>query len=258
MGTKGKFVVYADCDTFNQPIDVHSALKKKDLVVESGNLVVTASSDVNAVTNALDWLNWLPFCAKEYKTSPDPRDYVLMPTIICPSDIPNRNGVGFPLHELVRWDPEAHQQVYKGWKGCPTFSEHDNMDNNKSRGMVVDSVMRKVNGFEGNIYKVLGLAAFDRTKYPEVASRLLNRDTTTVSMGALVTSYSCGLCGAAAGHCGHINLKRPRDFYLDPVSGGLVYRKCHGISAFELSEVQVPAWAVAESPFTVDMSQVIK
>jgi hypothetical protein len=87
----------------------------------------------------------------------------------------------------------------------------------------------------------VGLAAFDRNKYPDVAHRLLSRQTTTVSMGCYVSSYSCGLCGAPAGSCNHINLRRPRDFYIDSVTGKLVYRKCHGLTPFELSEVQVPA-----------------
>lgn len=250
----GRFAVYADCDFFNRPIDVFASLKKKDLVIEGGAIQVTASSEVNAVTATLDWMKWLPFCAKEYAISRNPEDYVLMPTIICPSDIPNRNGVGFPLQELVKWDPETHRQVFRGWKGCPTYSEHDNNDCKRARGVVVDVTMRKVQGYQGNIYKVMGLAGFDRNKYPEVAHRLLTRQTRTVSMGALVSRYSCGLCHSPAGHCGHINLRRPRDFYMDAVTGKLVYRKCHGIRPFELSEVDTPAWFTAESPLVVDMS----
>jgi len=256
----GKFAVYSDCDTFNSPIEVHKALKSKDLVIESDTLQVTASSDVNAVSSQLDWLKWLPFCAKEYNISKDPADYVLMPTIICPSDVPNRNGVGFPLQELVKWDPDNHRQVYKGWKGCPTYVEHDNSDCRRSHGVVVDATMRKVQGFQGGVWKVLGLTAFDRSKSPELAHQILTRQRDAVSMGALVAGYTCGLCGVQAGCCSHINLRRPRDFYLDAVTGKLVYRRCYGISPFEVSSVATPAWAVALSPQVVDLTnyQVIK
>lgn len=246
--------VYADCSTFNLPIDMHKELSSKTSVVEGGRIQVTASSELNAVSAQLDWLDWLPYCAKEYQISADPKDYVLMPTIICPSDIPNRNGVGFPLDELIRFDPETHQQVYKGWKGCPTFNEHQNDDHTKARGVVIDSVMRQVQGFKGGIRKVLGLAAFDRNKYPELVARLLTRQTTDVSMGAYVTSYSCGLCLKPAGECNHINMRNGRDFRIDPISGKLIYRRCHGLSPFELSSVQTPAWTVSSSAMTVDLA----
>ena len=249
----GKTAVYADCSTLPY-IDLHKEIRRKSVVVASEGLTVASDSPIRQVTDALDWMKWLPFCAQAYHISPHPEDYILLPTIICPSDLPNRNGVGFPLRELVAWEPEMKRQVYRGWKGCPTFSEHANTDNTKARGVVIDSVMKKVQGVHGNLWKVMGLAAFDRNKYPDVAHRLLTRTTTTVSMGAYVSSYSCGACGAPAGSCGHINLRRPRDFYLDSATGKLVYRKCHGITPFELSEVQTPAWSVAESPHTIDLA----
>lgn len=253
--SRTKHAVYADCDSFGLAIDVHKEIKNKSISIVAGEGInVTASSGISEISPALDWLSWLPFCAKSYNISPNPEDYVLLPTIICPSDIPNRNGVAFPLAELVRWCPELRQQVYKGWKGCPTYTEHQNSDHKQARGVVIDSVMRPVKDFQGNIWKVLGLCAFDRTKYPDVAHRLLTRQTTTVSMGAYVEGYSCGLCGADAGMCTHINLRRPRDFYIDSATGRLVYRKCHGLTPFEVSEVETPAWSVAESPHTIDMA----
>lgn len=252
--SRNRFAVYADCDAMGGAIDMHKQLKSKNITLASDGINVTPGSEITQVSQSLDWLSWLPFCAQEYQISADPADYVLLPTIICPSDIPNRNGVSFPRSELVRWCPEIHQQVYKGWKGCPTFSEHQNDDHKRARGVVIDSVMRPIKDFQGNLWKVLGLCAFDRTKYPDVAHRLLSRQTTTVSMGAYVQGYSCGLCGAPAGECTHINLRRPRDFYIDSKTGGLVFRKCHGLTPFEVSEVQTPAWTVAESPHTIDLS----
>ena len=251
---RDRFAVYADCDSFGAAIDVHKEIQRKNIQVAGDGINVTSDSGISLVSASLDWTAWLPFCAKEYHISPDPADYVLLPTIICPSDIPNRNGVSFPLGELVKWDPETHQQVFRGWKGCPTYSEHQNSDCKQARGVVIDAVLRPVKDYQGGIWKVLGLCAFDRTKFPDVAHRLLTRQTTTVSMGAYVAGYSCGLCGAPAGSCSHINLRRPRDFYIDHATGGLVFRKCHGLQPFEVSEVAVPAWSVAESPHTIDFA----
>lgn len=251
----GKFAVYSTCDFLTQPIDVHREVKRKNIVMASGALQATSSSEMQTVTNNLDWLSWLPWAAKQYRTSEDVKDYILIPTIICPSDIPNRNGIAFPLAELCRFDPTTHRQVYKNWKGCPTFLEHDNEDHTKAKGMVVDSVLRQAKGFRGTIWKVLGLAAFDRTRDPELAAKLLNRDITTVSMGAYVESYSCPICYKAIGQCNHLNPRAARDFRLDPVTGKLIYRRCHGLEPFELSAVQVPAWSVAESTHAVDVQQ---
>lgn len=250
-----KSVVYSDCPALNVPVDVHRAVKNKDIVIAGdGNLLVAPNSSLSPIGSTLDWQSWLPFCAREYKISTNPLDYVLLPVIICPSGIPNRNGVGFPLEELCKWDSEIHQQVYRGWVGCPTYEEHANDDFKQARGVVIDSVLRKVPDVQGNIWKVLGLAAFDRTKYPELAARLLGRKTNDVSMGCMVSNYSCSICHKLSGSCNHINMRKPRDFQIDALTGKLAYRRCHGIQAFELSSVSTPAWTVCESPFTIDMS----
>lgn len=253
--TKGnKFAVYADAAGMGMVVDLHKEMKNKSVVIEGDRIQVTATSELNAVSSQLDWKDWLPYCAKEYNISDKVEDYILLPTIICPSDFPNRNGVGFPLEELIKWDPEIHQQAFRGWKGCPSYEEHKNDDCKQARGVVIDSVLRKVKGFKGNIFKVLGLAAFDRNKYPDLAHRLLTRQQTDVSMGAMVEGYRCSLCNALAGGCGHINLRRPRDFYIDNATGRLVYRKCVGIQPFELSSVATPAWTVSSSAMTIDLS----
>ena len=57
------------------------------------------------ILNELDWKTWLPFAAKPYHISPNPDDYVIVATPIIPSDLPNRNGVGFPLNQLLKFDP---------------------------------------------------------------------------------------------------------------------------------------------------------
>ena len=252
--TNGKrFAVYADCDSFNRPIDMHSEMKAKNVIREGQRLQVTASSEMNAVGNRLDWLNWLPWAAKKYNVSADPQDYILLPTIICPSDIPNRNGVGFPMEELLAFDLETHRQVYQNWKGCPTFVEHDNEDPGKAKGMVVDVAFRMQNGVKGRLGKVLGFAAFDRTRDPALGQRLLTRQVTDVSMGTYVNSYTCSVCHAEFGMCRHMDKRSPRNLGIDPQTGKLIYRRCHGLTPFELSSVATPAWSVAESPHVIDL-----
>ena len=254
--SRNKIAVYADCEPYgNGPIDMHKEFKNKNLVSSKGSIVTANSQTVlNKMTPVLDWESWLPSAAQAYNISADPKDYILLPTIICPADIPNRNGVSFPDEELTKWNMEAHQPVYKAWKGCPTFSEHENEDPLQARGVVLDVIRRRAKGFKGDVFKIFGLAAFDRSKYPDVAQRLLSRYTTTVSMGAYVDRYECGLCGAEAGRCNHINMRNAFDFGIDPATGGLIYRICRGITPFELSEVQVPAWSVSESPLAIDLA----
>lgn len=95
---------------------------------------ITAASKVTTVTDAkedprllqnLDYPTWLPFAAKTYEISGDINDYILMVYPICPSDIPNRNGIGFPLHELTRFQPPpVSRMAYKAWTGVPLHYEH--------------------------------------------------------------------------------------------------------------------------------------
>lgn len=70
-------------------------------------------------------LSWFPFAAKKYHISDKLSDYVIFSTIICPSDIPNRNGIAFPLEELVKFtDTPSPHLVYQGWRSCPLHYEH--------------------------------------------------------------------------------------------------------------------------------------
>jgi hypothetical protein len=166
--------------------------------------------------------------------------------IVMPSDLPNRNGVGFPLRELIRWDPEVGRQAYKTWKGMPTYSEHANDNYSQARGVIADSILRKMTGFNnGQIWKVMLLLCFDRNKYPDVANRILTGETNSYSMGAWVNSYQCSYCNAEFGKCGHIHPKKPNEMNL--VNGHLAFRNAIGIRGFECSEVGTPAYISAIS-----------
>ena len=93
-------------------------------VTKADGPAVDLEKDRSLVTN-LDFETWLPFAAKTYHISPRIEDYVVIPTPICPADLPNRNGIGFPLQELVRYQPPPiSRQVYKAWAGTPVHLEH--------------------------------------------------------------------------------------------------------------------------------------
>lgn len=69
--------------------------------------------------------SWLKLAAPVYHISPNLNDYVITTTILTISDLPNRNGIAFPLEELTRFqEPPLNHLAYKGWSGCPLFVEH--------------------------------------------------------------------------------------------------------------------------------------
>ena len=87
--------------------------------MSTGEQTFDAEKDPGMI-GQLDYNVWLPFAAPVYKISPRIEDYVIVNTIICPSDIPNRNGIAFPATELARFQPPPmNRMAYKAWKGCP-------------------------------------------------------------------------------------------------------------------------------------------
>jgi hypothetical protein len=208
----------------------------------------------------MDFETWLPFAAKVYKISPRIEDYIIVNTLICPSDIPNRNGIAFPATELGRFlPPPMNRMVYKAWAGCPVHLEHDNEVHEKAYGVILDAALMKVAGFGGGkLWKVMGLLAIDKNKNPDIAQQVLTRKINTYSMGALVESFTCGYCGAECDSrftCGHIsstknvNWKKYRDF---DGSTHLAFLNAHSISPIECSIVKDPAWAPALSDTVYD------
>lgn len=227
-------------------IDVHKEMKRGNIDTVKKDIVVKANYDENTkLVQKLDITTWLPFAAKTYNISPDIRDYIFVPVFTIPSDLPNRNGVGFPLKSLIEFSPEIHMQAYKGFKGCPTFYEHDNEDPLKAHGVIADAYLKNLKGFSQNkVWKLLELLTFDRSKYVDTVKRIIDNDLNTYSMGALVTEYSCSYCGATLGKCDHIKKNRI-DFY--EKQGQVVFKNLHGILPIETSAVEVPAYSPAIS-----------
>jgi hypothetical protein len=203
----------------------------------------------------LDFATWLPYAAKLYNINPDIRAYVLATIPICPSDIPNRNGIGFPLQELLKFqEPPIARQSYKAWSGCPLHYEHRNEIHEDAYGIILDTAMRPIKGYgKGKLWKVMGLIGVDRTKHPEMARRVMEGDINTYSMGALVDSFSCSYCGSPVtkkSSCGHVNLNRDIDW--NEVRSWdnkrhIAFRNAHGIQPIETSLVESPAWTTALS-----------
>ena len=237
------------------PVDMYKALRQRDVVTSNNQLeIANSASSLNTMGHTLDLADWLPYAAKSYNISSDVADYILQPYVVIVSDVPNRNAVGFSTRELVRWNRDIGRCAYAGWKGQPMFLEHQNDDHTKALGVVADVTMRKLEGYgNGSLWKVIILAAIDRTRAPVVASKVLSGEINMVSMGCYVEYYSCSKCGSKLGHCSHLNPKAKFDFYIDSV-GDLVYRMCNTITPFEVSVVEVGAYSMAinsSAPMTV-------
>lgn len=205
----------------------------------------------------LDYEIFLPFAAKTYKISPRIEDYLIIPTIICPSDLPNRNGIAFPKAELVKYQPPPiSRQVYKAWSGVPVHLEHDNEDPEKALGIVLDTAFTQIKDYgNGEFWKVMGLVGIDKKKAPEIAQRFINKTLSTFSMGCMADYFTCSICGQECEkdtwrNCSHIHSTGAVNW--NPVrtpDGALriAYLNAHGLSPIELSVVSTPAWVPALS-----------
>jgi hypothetical protein len=203
----------------------------------------------------MDYETWLPFAASVYKISPRIEDYIIISTLVCPSDIPNRNGIAFPATELAAFHPPPmNRQSFKAWGGCPIHLEHDNEVHERAYGVMLDAALTRVMGYGGGrLWKVMGLVAVDKTKYQDVAQQVLTKAINTYSMGALVDSFTCGFCGSPCSSrqvCSHITSPANvnwREFKHYDGQNHLAFLNAHGISPIECSIVKDPAWAPALS-----------
>jgi len=229
-------------DSVGHSVEVMDAEKDKSLIMQ------------------LDYPTWLPFAAKEYHISPKIEDYIIVNTLVCPSELPNRNGIAFPTNELARFmPPPIARMAYKAWAGCPVHLEHDNEDHTKAYGVILDASFHKVSGYgNGKLWKVMGLLAIDKNKYPDIAQQVLTKEINTYSMGALVDSFTCGFCGSECTSkfcCRHITDIKDVNWTMQKDWDGtqhLAFLNAHGINPIECSIVKDPAWAPALSDEVFD------
>jgi hypothetical protein len=192
----------------------------------------------------------LPWFSQKFCLSADLKDYFFRATPILISDLPNRNGVGFPVQSLVEWNEDLHCQAYEGWKYCPMFEEHRSDDPKTALGVVADVTLRKLKGYcFDKLWVVIALAAIDRTKNVSLAAKYESGQTNTVSMGAMVDGWKCSYCGAPEGRCEHIDPERDVTFY--ELNGRLVFKEVFGVAPYELSIVADPAYGVASGSDSV-------
>lgn len=236
-------------------IDLAYDVHKQGGVVGQDLQLPAAFTGTGASERVSDANIWLPHAAEVYNLSRRIQDYVLVPVVGLFSSLPNTNGDSVSLNELLRFNPFHGQQSYKIWKGQPTFTEHDNQDYLKSKGVILDVFLRPLKRFgAGKYYKLVMLHAFDRTKDPLLVNRILNREINSYSVGFYFKAYKCSVCGFHAtektkGFCEHT---KPRQVTYQHNSGFLSYRSCFDIKPFESSSVEVPAFVTAISDNVMD------
>lgn len=229
--------------------------REANVVVANTSVSVTDAQEDPRLLQSLDYETWLPFAAKTYQISPNIDDYLLVVTPICPSGIPNRNGIGFPLEELTKFQPPPiSRMAYKAWAGCPVHYEHKNDVHEDAYGVILDASLHKVAGYgRGKLWKVMGLLAIDKHKYPEMAQRVADGDVNTYSMGAYVDTFSCSYCKAPmtkTHFCNHLHPSNEidwKEFKDYDGTSHVAFRNAHGISPIETSIVESPAWTTALS-----------
>ena len=210
-------------------------------------IIAPQASGTGCAEHVSDCNYWLPYAAEHYCLSRDIRDYVLVPIPAIFSDLPNTNGDSLSLKEMLRFDPQLGMQMYKTFKGKGTFEEHANSNIKEAKGLILESFLRPV-PFNTKYYKIVLLLAYDRTKDPVLADRILRRMTNAYSVGFHYSSYSCSICNTRVGRginlspCPHTQLGRPTYKQQD---GRLVYRKCENGQGFECSSVNTPAFVSA-------------
>lgn len=221
--------------------------------VEKSISVFDAEKDRDEL-HGLDFVTWLPFAAKLYNISSNIEDYIIVNGPVCPSDIPNRNGIGFPLAELTKFqEPPVSRMAYKAWKGAPIHHEHKADIHEDAYGVIFDTTLTKTSNYgSGKLWNVMAVFGVDKNKYPEMAQRILNNEINTYSMGAMVDYFTCSYCGTKIGGnvgCSHVQPLSDRNpVNWKPVRNydGLehtAFLNAHGISASELSIVATPAWS---------------
>lgn len=245
IDSNGRLACYADAMGMVQALDMHMLKKQKDLVISKAHVQVRADMGDESF-QSVNFAQWLPACSKAYQISADLMDYIFVPVITMPSDLPNRNGVGFPLKELMAFSIDEGRLGYETFKGKRVHIEHKNDVPTEAIGAIVDVAMRKMTSYgSGKVWKLLELLAIDRSKDPTYAQLILSGEYNTYSMGAWVEAYTCSYCDAALGSCTHLNPRQPRDFY--ELNGQMVYRQVSGIKGFETSIVETPAYVSAIS-----------
>jgi LSD1 subclass zinc finger protein len=177
-------------------------------------------------------ISWLPAASAIYDISPDIKDYIIPVVPIITSDIPNRNSQAMPTEELFAFNPETGRLVYTSFTGKPTFWNHNNKDIKQAKGVNLDAIITNVPRY--NIYKLLILSGFDRSKDMGIYNSIARGEGVAYSMGAMAKHFRCSLCNAVVEL---VDCKCFRKFGKGGITseGKLVYQNLEGIDFFENS-----------------------
>lgn len=232
------FEVYANTpEGFDYaPIEGHA--------IEAGKTTLVKAGMEDSMRSVLmdQMRHMLPFVSEAYDISQDIKDYVMVPVVIMPSDLPNRNMQAFPLRELTKFNHDIGKLGYQSWQWQPTHVSHQNHNPMAAKGVVFDSVLKKMPGYHGNLHKVVCLLGFDRRKDSILANDILNRVKTAYSMGALSKRWTCSICGKERHeNCGHV--KASPTIY----DGVLAYWQIRDFKGFEVSNVGGPGSGAYDS-----------
>ena len=201
-------------------------------------------------------VSWLPGAAEAYSISPDLRDYVVMPCVTIVSELPNVNGDAMSAAELLAFNPNEGRQAYRSFIGKPTYREHrENTIFNKAKGVILDAYMEPLPRYRR--VKLVELLAFDRTKDPDLANRILTKQINTASMGVFFSSYRCSISNRVfkPGEIEGTYTQRGAPPRLVDIGGKqrMAFRWLLDLVGFETSAVEVPAYACAVSDFVTDV-----
>jgi hypothetical protein len=239
------FAVYADAMDSGRPVELFSAESQRDRLVMAGGINLLDETK-QALVQAK---STLPFFAEMYNISADLRDHIMVPVVIMPTELPNRNVVGFPYDQLVKANPDMGCLAYQTWVNKPTFVDHVNSDYTKAKGIILATAMRKIPGSGGDLYKIINLCTFDRSRDPVLGNQILTGERRSYSMGAWTSGFACAQCNALhpSVACAHIDMKKPKlSTYMDREGRQqLTYLRAQNPVGFETSSVTVPAYVSA-------------
>lgn len=144
------------------------------------------------------------------------------------SAIVNLNYDGWPSDEL--------EASYQTFIGKPVFIDHHSDDDQRARGIILDSEFIRT---EDDAWVEL-LLEIDAQAFPLLAHELQTGGLDSVSMGAYVETIECSICGELTqenqNHCMHIPHMKGQ-----MIGGELVYEICRDITFYEISLVFDPA-----------------
>lgn len=121
-----------------------------------------------------------------------------------------------------------------------------NKDYTKAKGVILDSALRPMKGYKGNLWKVLCLGAIDRTRDVVLANQIMTGERPCYSMGAFCNDYTCSICGASLaekGGCPHLMKGDPTYKMVD---NKVACWNIFDMIGYELSNVASPAYLIAE------------